>query len=143
MSQIQVTTYKTQEGLLHPKDRELLGDAVDLDVLHTLDDPQNADESDLVVELIDLYVADASSKMAAIQKAVRGAEWLLLKRVAHNLEGSSATLGAKQMAVLCRDLQCLDSAPPIERSRTLLSRLEVEFRRVLIAFAAERERRVA
>jgi HPt (histidine-containing phosphotransfer) domain-containing protein len=143
MNQIEATTHKTLEGLLHPRDCEMLSDAVDLDVLRTLDDSQNAGESDLVVELIDLYVADASSKMAAIQNALRGAEWPLLKRAAHNLEGSSATLGAKQMAVLCRDLQRLDSARPTDRSRTLLSRLDDEFCKVLMAFAAERERRVS
>lgn len=143
MSQIEVATYKTREGLLHPKHCEVLSDAVDLDVLHTLDDARNAGESDLVVELIDLYVADASRKIADIQKALDEAEGPSLKRAAHNLEGSSATLGAKQMAVLCRELQGLDSTRPTESSRTLMSRLEDEYCKVLMVFAAERERRIS
>ena len=145
MSQFETTMYKTREAAipLNAKNPGLLGHAVDLDVLYRLEEAQVAGEADLVVELMDLYTDDAPSKMAEIRKALGGAEGASLKRAAHNLEGSSATLGAKQMAVLCRDLQHLDHGNSIEHSRTLVSRLEDEFSQVLLAFAAERQRRFA
>jgi HPt (histidine-containing phosphotransfer) domain-containing protein len=60
-----------------------------------------------------------------------------LRRVAHNLKGSSNNLGAHTMAALSAELERLGKHGTFEGAAELVSRLEQEYQRVCQALAAE------
>ncbi|MDQ3744945.1 MAG: Hpt domain-containing protein [Acidobacteriota bacterium] len=116
-------------------------DAIDVSVLRGFEQIQAEGEPDIVVELIDLYLEDAPRKLASMWEAAAGADEQSLKRAAHSLKGSSASLGAGQVASLCYELErayCVDSS---EQAAALLDRMGREMERARRAFEAERRRR--
>jgi HPt (histidine-containing phosphotransfer) domain-containing protein len=116
--------------------------AIDPAALASLDGAWAEGESDLVVELIDLYLGDAPQWIAAMRTAAAGDDATVLKRAAHTLKGSSGSLGVRQVAETCRllELNCSGSAARVEE---LLQELDREFATARAALAAERMRRVA
>jgi len=106
---------------------------IDLEVLAVLDDP---DDSSFLVQLIDLFLADASSLLAALAAAASRGDLSAADQAAHGLKGSSASMGAQSLAELCR--RCLiaardrgeglaDLVPQVERevSRVAAAMLDV------------------
>jgi len=118
------------------------GDAVDMEVLNAFEELQEDHETDLIVELIDLYLTDAPQRLLAIREAAFANEWLLLKRAAHNLKGSSANLGIRQVAETCRKLEGTDYELSTESVEKLLQQLDHEFARASEALLTERQRRL-
>ena len=115
--------------------------AVDLTVLRSFEDPDAEEADDLVVELIDLYLADAPLQLAATQEALAKLDGPSIKRSVHILKGSSASLGARTLPVLCEELEHLDCSNSFAQAETLLRQVENEFSRVCEEFVAERKRR--
>jgi signal transduction histidine kinase/HPt (histidine-containing phosphotransfer) domain-containing protein len=87
-----------------------------------------------VAELIDLYLNEATFDLNALLKAVMSNDVMEIKRLAHHLRGSSANIGATQMAALCELLESKESS---ENERNLMA-LENEFELVREALKAER-----
>lgn len=127
---------------IHANAPEIFGSAVDLAVLASYETVQVEGESDLVVELMDLYVEDAPRRMAVMRESLAKRNWLSVRREAHSLRGSSGSLGALQMAVICDEIEGIESADLDPRIEVLLGSLEQEFARVLRIFLAERQRRL-
>jgi HPt (histidine-containing phosphotransfer) domain-containing protein len=117
-------------------------EAVDVAMLTSLEEAQIEGEPDLLVELIDLYLEDASAKIDALWEALATSDEMLLRRLAHSLRGSSGNLGAHRMAAVCEELERIDGPDPLRKAGELLTSLELEFERVRLIFAAERQRRV-
>ena len=111
-------------------------------VLKGFEEVQDEGEPDLIVELIDLYLEAAPRKLASMQEAVAGADEVSLRRAAHSLKGSSASLGAFGAAALCEELEHVSKADSLQNTGALLTMLELELSRVRRAFAAERRRRL-
>lgn len=82
-------------------------DVIDTETLAALRSLQEEGDDDLVVELIDLFLQDAPSRMAGIRAAVEAGDWLGLAERAHSLKGSCASLGAVHMAELCARLEAM------------------------------------
>ena len=120
---------------------EIFGGAVDLSVLADYEEIQLDGEPDLVVELIDLYIQDAPRRVAAMHESVARRNWRLLKREAHSLRGSSDSLGAVEVGLICTEIEGAEFESPGAGINLLLSRLERGLERALHAFLAERERR--
>jgi HPt (histidine-containing phosphotransfer) domain-containing protein len=116
--------------------------AVDMTIFRSFEEAQIEGEPDLVVELIDLYLEDASAKIAALREALATSNESVLRRLAHALRGSSGNLGAYRMAALCAELEGVDRRDLLRTVGETLSDLEQEFERVGVIFAAERRRRV-
>ena len=114
---------------------------VDIAVLNSLADAQEDGEPDLVVELIDLYLADTSRRVASLREALTTTNGLLLGVAAHALKGSSSTLGANQVAESCGELERLARDVAFERVSVVLERLEQELTLVRDTFLTERQRR--
>jgi histidine phosphotransfer protein HptB len=121
---------------------EIFRASVDLAVLTSYEKIKLDGESDLVVELIDLYLEDAPRRMAVMRKSLAERNWLLVKREAHNLRGSSGNLGALQMTLICDEIEGIESGDLFSSTETLLSCLERELERVRQIFFAERQRRL-
>lgn len=119
------------------------GEAVDLAVLLSLEEAQVEGEPDLVVELIDLYAEDTPRRLAAIRSAWAAGDLAAFRGAAHCLKGSSASLGARQLAILCDKLERLSGAELLRGGEMLLTCLEREFARVRLALADERDRLTA
>ncbi len=118
-----------------------LTQAVDMVVLTSFEEAQLDGVPNLIVELIDLYLEDAPHRLAAIEEALTRKDQPALKRAAHCLRGSSANLGALQVALICEELgriECKDWFPGVQ---ALLGCLEEEFVRVRQVLLAERQRR--
>jgi len=118
-----------------------LTQAVDMAVLTSFEEAQLDGVPDLIVELIDLYLEDAPHRLAAIEEALTRKDQRALKQAAHCLKGSSANLGALQVALICEELErieCNDWFPGVQ---ALLGCLEEEFARVRQVLLAERRRR--
>lgn len=112
--------------------------SVDLSVLRSFDDLQLDNDSDFVVELIDLFLDDAP-KRVAVMRASRGQRQTIV-RAAHSLRGSSGNLGALKLAAVCESIEKTEWVGL--GLEFFLVRLEFEFARVVQIFKAERERRL-
>lgn len=115
--------------------------AVDVAMLTSFEEAQIEGEPDFVVELIDLYLEDASAKIDALQEGLATADVTTLRRLAHCLKGSSGNLGANRMAALCGELERIDGNDLLRKAGELVISLEQEFECVRVIFAAERRRR--
>jgi len=116
-------------------------DAVDVSVLRSFEEMQAEGEPDLVVELIDLYLEDAPRKLSSMLEATAESDEESLKRAAHGLKGSSASLGAGQVAALCQELERAYCVNSFEQATALLDRMGRELARAQRAFEAERRKR--
>lgn len=122
--------------------RDAADEAVDLEVLLSLEGAQVEGEPDLVVELIDLYAEDTPRRLAAIRVAWAAGDLAALRRAAHGLKGSSASLGARGVAMLCEKFELAPGPELLRGGEMLLACLEREFARARSVFAGERGRRV-
>lgn len=127
----------TRAGALHTTE-----EAVDLVLLMSLEDAQVEGEPDFIVELIDLYAEDAPRRLSAIRGALAAGDLMALRRAAHGLKGSSASLGARQVQMLCEKLEQLSGRDFLREGETLLARLGHEFARAMSVFADERAGRL-
>jgi HPt (histidine-containing phosphotransfer) domain-containing protein len=62
-------------------------------------------DAGFVDELIDTYLEDAETQLAALREAARAGDVASMERPAHSLKSSSATVGAMALAELCRSLE--------------------------------------
>lgn len=118
-------------------------DAVDLSVISSFEEEPVEGEPDIVVELIDLYLADIPTKLKAMQEFLLLEDANGLRDVAHSVKGSSSSLGAFQLAALCAELEVAANDQLFSSLVTILSRIEHEFYRVNWAFTSERQRRLS
>lgn len=117
-------------------------EAVDLAALLSLEGAQVEGEPDLIVELIDLYAEDAPRRLSAIRGASAAGDLAALQRAAHGLKGSSASLGARRVELLCEKLERLSGREFLQEGEMLLACLGREFARAMLVFADERDRRL-
>ncbi len=76
-------------------------DATRLDVLADLED----DTSDLLSEVVGLFVTDTDRSLAAATEAAGVANMGVLRRIAHDLKGTCGTIGAVRMQALATELE--------------------------------------
>jgi HPt (histidine-containing phosphotransfer) domain-containing protein len=103
--------------------------SVDFTVLDKLRVLQDEGE-DVVAELVGLFLDDTPARIAAVRDAVEAKDTGRLDREAHGLKGSSATIGAPQLRVLCESLERLGKSGRIQGADALVVSLEDEFQRV-------------
>ncbi|MDX6304666.1 MAG: hypothetical protein QOI77_1635 [Blastocatellia bacterium] len=144
MSFEQIISNETQETLRRVPvlAGEVSGEAVDMELLNAFEELQADDGTDLIVELIDLYLVDAPQRMQAIREAALANEWVLLKRAVHNLKGSSANLGVRRVAETCNKLERIECEHSLEGVGELLQQMDDELARATEALLSERQRRL-
>ena len=109
-------------------------DAAALDNLREM----TGDDPAFFAELIDTYVADTGHLLASMRQAVLAGEAPALRRAAHSLKSNSATLGATELAALCRALEGQGKSGAMDRAGDLLAQVEVASAEVEAALRAAR-----
>jgi histidine phosphotransfer protein HptB len=94
-------------------------------------------EADPLKELIELFIKDARPRMARLEQAVGEKSAFGMETTAHTLKGSANNLGARQMALLCSQLEKAGKAGDFSEAANILLDLKSEFQRVERALLAE------
>jgi two-component system sensor histidine kinase/response regulator len=81
-------------------------------------------------ELTALFLEDAPARVAELEAAVRHADRDALRRAAHQLKGTAATVGATDVARLAADLERAAGGSALESVSDLLATLHIELDRV-------------
>jgi signal transduction histidine kinase/CheY-like chemotaxis protein/HPt (histidine-containing phosphotransfer) domain-containing protein len=82
---------------------------------------------DFLAELLVLFFRDAATALTDLRIAWREDDRASWARVAHKLRGSCATVGARAMMDICRQMEDLDEPSMIASGEPLLERLESEY----------------
>ena len=92
-----------------------------------------------VAKLIDLYLVESTTRIAALKDAVDGRDAPALSRAAHSLKGASSAMGASRLAAICDSLEMIArSGATHDGAPALVIALEHEFIRVCDALQVER-----
>ncbi|MEC4719630.1 response regulator [Noviherbaspirillum sp. CPCC 100848] len=81
-------------------------------------------------ELAALYRNDSPPRIAAMRAAHAAGDHALLAKVSHALSGSSASIGATALSLLCRELENAAKAGALGDFAARLGGIEAEYRRV-------------
>ncbi len=137
-----VSQITNPQKVLTPRStRAFTRDMLDFEVLKAIEKVKSDDGSDILIELIELYLQGASQRIIAMRKAADEGEWTVLKRAAHTLKGSSSTLGLRQIAKICQDLEAASSSST-DDVPTLMGLLESKFLEVEPVLIGEQNRRL-
>jgi HPt (histidine-containing phosphotransfer) domain-containing protein len=77
---------------------------IDRAVLNELQETTGNDPA-FLADLIDAYLDDAVGLLRSMDEAIRDANAGELRRAAHSLKSSSATLGARKLAGVCQEVE--------------------------------------
>jgi two-component system sensor histidine kinase/response regulator len=91
-----------------------------------------------LAELIDTYFEDSATLLPAMREALTTGSAEQLRRAAHTLKSNSASLGAEDLAVLCRELEQQGRAGALSDAAERLTQVEAEYERVRHALQAAR-----
>jgi HPt (histidine-containing phosphotransfer) domain-containing protein len=105
------------------------GPTLDLRVLATIDDPNDAA---FLAELVDLFLADCPSRLAALRDAVAHDDREAADLAAHALKSSALNLGAVALAGLLQSL-CEEARVGHSTLRRPLAAIEIEYQRASAA----------
>jgi two-component system, sensor histidine kinase and response regulator len=117
---------------------ELEKEILDPKVLAELRELREPGMPDPLVELIDLFLKDAPSRIDKLRTAIAQNDPGALCAAAHSLKGSASNLGAKNMAEHCMHLEKQARAGMLTEAPQWLQRIETEFSRVYTALEAEK-----
>jgi len=115
---------------------------IDLSTLTSFAELRTLAEPDLVVELIDLYLTDVPAQIHAIKAASARSDVTVLKQAAHTLKGSSTSIGFRQIAEICEQLERLDWRDSHNRLDALTELLQYRFARLRDALLTLRQVRL-
>jgi len=122
---------------------------IDLSVLAGLREFDNEGDPDLVAELAVIFFQDTVERLESLRRAIDSADAVGIESEAHSLKGSSASLGAVGMSLLCGELEAkgragaikgagaIEGAGAMEGALEALSRIEEEFGRARATLEAE------
>jgi CheY-like chemotaxis protein len=109
------------------------GSQLDLEALRRIRALQRPGTPDILNKVVTLFENAAPRQLKAMQEALAGADGEALKRAAHSLKSSSASLGAGACAQLCRELEALGAAGDLAAAGPKVDVLEFELDGALTA----------
>lgn len=113
---------------------------IDRVVLARLRQFEDQDAPYFLAELIDSFLADTPPKLHTLQMSITNGDSVALARVAHNLKGSTGSLGATGMMALCTKLEEMAKQDSLASASEVLAKLQNEFLLVAQALKMERDR---
>jgi CheY-like chemotaxis protein/HPt (histidine-containing phosphotransfer) domain-containing protein len=113
------------------------GDGVGLDAA-AVDSLRELGGDGFLTEVIDAFLGDAPTLVAALRASQEGGDPEVLRRTAHTLKSNGQTFGAAGFSELCRELEQRAKNGEVEGTAELVERIEREYRGVEQALAALR-----
>ena len=104
--------------------------SVDWDVLDALRGIRGERESDLLVELVEIFAEDTPARIAALREAFERDDAEDLRLAAHGLKGSSGSLGARRMARIAELVAVVGRSGDLTGAAERIAELEDEFEHV-------------
>ncbi len=95
---------------------------------------QDENSSDVIVNLIELFLKEAPQQIEKIKLAVASSNNKELYSSAHSLKGNSAALGAKEFPEICQRLERMGRQQNLEGAAEVLTEVQVAFERMTKAF---------
>ncbi|MBC7248740.1 MAG: PAS domain S-box protein [Anaerolineae bacterium] len=108
---------------------DLPGAVIDPTVLEKFRAVMGQDAPLFIAELVEAFQMDAVRLLAELRQAVAQGDPELMRRAAHTLKGSAATLGATRLSALCLDLECMGQQGELTGAEEKLAQLEKEYAR--------------
>ena len=87
-------------------------------------------------EVLQLYLEDTPQQLKAMNDALQSGDASHMRRVAHTLKSTSATIGARDFASVLEALERLSRGGDLTGAPALVSRISAEYRRVVPAVSA-------
>jgi CheY-like chemotaxis protein len=115
----------------------VLEEAIDTSVLRDFRATLGSDANQFLVQLIELYLEDAPSLLAAMDEAVTQINPAQMQEAAHTLKSSSASLGAMNLSTLCEQLEMLGQTGTTVGAREIITQVQSEYERVKTALQLE------
>ncbi|MCP4701655.1 MAG: Hpt domain-containing protein [Gammaproteobacteria bacterium] len=104
-------------------------DVIDKEAIDELNEMSGGDQ-EILEDVINTYVQDAAMLVEEIRQAAEAGDADTLQRKAHPLKSSSASLGARKFAELCKALEAAGRAGALEGIQEKTKELTVEFKKV-------------
>ncbi len=102
---------------------------IDQAVLEELKEMAEGDY-EMVVEIIDCYLEETPILLDEISQAVAQEQAELLRKSAHTMKSSSASVGATKLSQLCKELEFIGRRETTEGADVILSQAKAEYERV-------------
>jgi HPt (histidine-containing phosphotransfer) domain-containing protein len=100
----------------------------------------SVDAVEFLFETIDYYLEEAPRLLEDIQVYQNQTNYNALRRAAHTLSSTSATLGAVNLAAMCTELEILAVNEKTTSTKELISQIQAEYQRVNKALEDERQK---
>ena len=95
--------------------------------------------ADFLVELIDVYLEDASNRLIQLHAALASGDNETATREAHTLKSSSANVGAMGMSVIAKEIEAAARQGKTDKVAEKAQRMEDDFQLVKAALEAVRK----
>lgn len=95
---------------------------------------------DILARLVGIYLENAPRQLANLKDAAIRQDASSLRLLAHGFKSSNASLGAMTMAALCKRLEEMGRNDTTEGALSVLSVMELEYRKIRTALQSEVER---
>jgi CheY-like chemotaxis protein/HPt (histidine-containing phosphotransfer) domain-containing protein len=95
------------------------------------------DDSDFLTNIVGQFIKDTGKLIQEMKAALRASDAAALKVAAHTLKSSSASLGATDLSLLCKQIQSMAAEGSVEPAESVVVQVENEFAGVIIALRAE------
>lgn len=98
-------------------------------------------QPDLLAKVVEIYFQNSTNLINTIRTAAISGDAVTLSKAAHSMKSSSANLGALNLANLCKELETKGRENNIDGIQTIVSSMEMEYKRVRTALEKEVARR--
>jgi HPt (histidine-containing phosphotransfer) domain-containing protein len=124
---------KTIENSIHP--------AALYEILQMASFNPSVDALEFLFETIDYYLEETPRFLQDIHTYINHSNYQALRRVAHTLSSTSATLGAVNLATLCTELEIMTVNQELDLDEIInkITEIESEYELVQVALEIERE----
>ena len=116
------------------KEEETSESEIPLLVTTQLDQLRAADQADTFREIISMYLDQTHSQLTELHTALADQNHEQTANIAHQIKGSSANLGASQLADACSRLEISTKSGELEVGHTLLQEIQGTFDRTRVQF---------
>ena len=106
------------------------GSPIDAAAIETIQALEDNGSPGLVARLIEVYLRTSPELIGSMREAVGEEDADTIERTAHSLKSSSATLGALELAALCKELEQIGREAATAQAADVFASLELEFDRV-------------